>query len=216
MSLEYAILGWLSTGPGSGYDLIRTMDQRWFWTAPHSQIYPRLKEMESRGLITSASRRVRGRTDKRIYTITQAGRDAVRAWSSEPTVYPPNRDSERLKLIFGDDNDIEAIATHLQAHYTYYQVRRDRLRDLLRLIEGRKHPRIEQRIEQAGPPERRELTLQLRVMAYQGDIARADQEMLWAQNCLDWLTAYEVRWGARELIDEDGWAGVAEGVDTAD
>ena len=95
MSLDYAILGWLSTGPGSGYDLVRQMDVglSWFWGASHAQIYPRLKVLESRGLITSEQVTVGTKLEKRVYSITEAGRAAVSALASEPPTYPPSSSS---------------------------------------------------------------------------------------------------------------------------
>ena len=53
MSLRFAILGYLSTGPGTGWDISRQFDTGlgWFWTARHSQIYPELKRMTQEGLV---------------------------------------------------------------------------------------------------------------------------------------------------------------------
>lgn len=193
------MLGWLSTGPGSGYDLVRQLDQglNWFWTAPHSQIYPRLKDLEARGLITSRPEIVGAKLEKRIYEITDAGRDAIRAWSEEPPTYPPSRDVERLKLIFGDHGNTKAIRRHLETHRTHFA---ERLHDLQRFVDvmrRREHTRIESRIAAAPTEALQELTLSLRELAWNGEIARAEGEISWADGALRWLDLFEERHGAR-------------------
>lgn len=191
------MLGWLSTGPGSGYDLVRQLDQglNWFWAAPHSQIYPRLKDLEERGLITSRSELVGTKLSKRVYEITDAGRVAVRAWSEAPPTYPPSRDVERLKLIFGDHGDIAAIRRHLETHRAHFAARRDDLRRFVDVLRRRQHTRIESRIAAAPTEAHKELTLGLRELAWNGEVARAEGEVSWAEAALHWLDLFEERHG---------------------
>src|SRR5215468_3911961 len=101
MALRYAILGYLSTAPGSGYDLAQQLQGGlgWFWSASHSQIYPELKRLEESGLIEGAPTTVGEKLEKRVYSITESGRDALSSWASGAPVYRPNRDPERLQLI---------------------------------------------------------------------------------------------------------------------
>lgn len=196
MSLEHVILGWLSTGPGSGYDLVRALDfgVHWFWSAPHSQIYPKLKKLEDEGLIVSESAIVGERLEKKIYAITDSGRQEIADWAGRPPTYPPSRDSERIKLIFGDTGDLTALRSHFLAHLDHYRARRESLRAFLAQLTSRQHERIERRIERAPSEAHAELTLTVREMAYRGDIKRAENEMAWAQEALDWLDAFEARW----------------------
>jgi PadR family transcriptional regulator, regulatory protein AphA len=200
MTLDFAILGFLDTGPGSGYDLVQQMDLGigWFWAAAHSQIYPRLKELEAQGLITSESVTVGTKLEKRVYQITEAGRVQVREWAAEPPSYPPNRDSERLKLIFSDHGDVRALRLHLETHLEHYRRRRESLKSFVEILTSRKHQRIERRIEAAQTEAEKELVLALREMAYRGNMRRADQEIAWATECLEWLDAFERRHGLLE------------------
>ena len=195
MSLDYAILGWLSTGEGSGYDLVRQLDLglSWFWSAAHSQIYPRLRELEAQGLITSTQVTVGSKMEKRVYEITDAGREQVRQWTEQPPTYPPNRDSERLKLIFGDHGNVQALRQHLETHLEHYRERRESLRAYVEQITSRQHERIERRIAAAPTEAHGELTLGLREMAYRGNLRRAEQEISWASEALEWLDAFEKR-----------------------
>lgn len=205
MSLDYAILGWLATGPGSGYDLVRQMDLglSWFWGAAHSQIYPRLKELQAQGLITSEAVTVGTKLEKRVYSITEEGRSTVRQWASEPPTYPPNRDSERLRLIFGDHSDAKDIRRHFQTHRARYEGRLKELQEFVAVLTGRQHPRIEQRIAAASTLASKEIILAVREMAYGGDIRRAELEIAWATNCLAWLDEFERRHGLSETSSSE-------------
>jgi DNA-binding PadR family transcriptional regulator len=83
-SLGYALLGLLARGPLSGYELARQMKAPvgFFWRAGHSQIYPELARLSEAGLIRQAAAGARG---KKIYQITPAGLDQLRAWlATEP------------------------------------------------------------------------------------------------------------------------------------
>ena len=207
MSLDNAILGWLSTGPGSGYDLVRQMDLglSWFWGAAHSQIYPRLKELEAQGLIASEAVIVGANLEKRVYSISDTGRKAVREWASEPPTYPPNRDSERLRLIFGDRSDPKDIRRHFETHLAHYEARLKELQEFVEVLTSRRHPRIEQRIADAPTPAEKDLTLTVREMAYGGDIRRAELEIEWANSGLAWLDDFEKRYDSNGAIRDPGW-----------
>ncbi|WIY01093.1 PadR family transcriptional regulator [Amycolatopsis mongoliensis] len=191
MSLRYAILGYLSSGPGTGYDLARQLDTGlgWFWTARHSQIYPELKKLTEGGLIRRHSAVAGENFDKFEYSITEAGLAELREWAGQAPSYPPNRDSERLQLIFSDEQP-SSLRLHLEAHLEHFRQRRDRLRETLSSMQQGTHPRVQKRIDE-GPPSRADLTLKLRELAYSGDIARAELEVAWAQSALDWLDEYE-------------------------
>lgn len=192
MSLRYAILGYLSTGPGSGYDLARQFDAGlgWFWSARHSQIYPELKRMTEEGLVVRDQETVGESLEKFTYHITPAGRSALAAWTSSPPTYPPNRDSERLQLIFSDDTP-GALRAHLETHREYYRRRQEQLQGILELLRAHRHERINLRMDHR-PENSRELTLGLRELAYAGDLDRARLEIEWADRALDWLATQGV------------------------
>ena len=191
MALRYAILGYLSSAPGSGYDLATQLGQGlgWFWSASHSQIYPALKRLEEDGLVSSESTTVGEKLEKRIYAITDEGLEALTEWAAAPPMYRPNRDPERLQLIFSDLGDTETIKLHLEAHRDLYRDRAAQLRNTRDQIVERKNRRVEERM--ANKPEaRKQLTLLLRDIAYAGDIGRAEHEVEWAEEALERLATY--------------------------
>ena len=68
------ILGFLSIGPRSGYEIKATVDRstRFFWAASYGQIYPELRRLESEGLIEGEEAPNGGRA-RRVYRLTAAG-----------------------------------------------------------------------------------------------------------------------------------------------
>ena len=196
MSLRFAILGSLSTAPASGYDLARQFDMGlgWFWSANHSQIYPELRRLEAEGLIEGAVTTVGEKLEKRVYAITGAGRDDLVAWVTGPPQYRPNRDPERIQLIFSDLTSTSDVRRHLERHLQHYVQRRDMVRRTRDSISEGKHPRVQQRLG-GRQPGQQAFTLLLREIAYDGDVERAELEVAWAQRALRALDEYERRHG---------------------
>jgi DNA-binding PadR family transcriptional regulator len=99
--VEYVILGALSLGARSGYEIKRLVDKstRFFWAASYGQIYPELRRLQQEGLVTAASD-PRGRRQRIRYSLTQAGRERLLAWLREPGAGYELRDEGLLKLFF--------------------------------------------------------------------------------------------------------------------
>ncbi|MEU5834697.1 PadR family transcriptional regulator [Streptomyces diacarni] len=91
---SWAVLGLLSFEQElSGYDLKKWADWSlsfFYWSPSFSQIYSELKRLEGAGYVTSRSvPQATGNRDKRVYSITDAGRRAVREWARGAAVEPP-------------------------------------------------------------------------------------------------------------------------------
>ena len=187
LSLRYAILGYLTSAPGTGYDLAQQFDSGlgWFWGALHSQIYPELRRLTEEELVIRTPETVGQNLNKFTYSITDKGREELMKWTSKPPTYPPNRDSERLQLIFSDETP-ESLRAHFEAHMSHFEKRREMLSATLAAMQAGEHERINLRVARRSP-EDAEITLKLRDLAYTGDIARADLEIEWAKRGLAWL-----------------------------
>jgi PadR family transcriptional regulator AphA len=86
-SLELALLGLIAAMPRvSGYDIVRifNLSMRHFWHAHQGQIYPTLTRMERAGWISSRQVIQRGRPNKRLFSITPTGREALEQWLESP------------------------------------------------------------------------------------------------------------------------------------
>jgi PadR family transcriptional regulator AphA len=79
MSLRHAILGLLSTGPASGYDLLKRFEMSLanVWPATQSQLYSELNRMAGVDLVKVVAEGRRGRKE---YAITEAGHEELRHW----------------------------------------------------------------------------------------------------------------------------------------
>jgi PadR family transcriptional regulator AphA len=200
VSLRYAILGSLSSCPSSGYDLALQfgLGLGWFWSASHSQIYPELKRLEEAGLIEGTLTTVGEKLEKRMYSITPTGIDSLVSFVTDSPNYPPNRDPERVQLIFSDLSSVENVRRHLEAHVRHYIKRRDVERPILDSIADGRHERVQMRLAGKAPAQQA-FTILLRELAYGGDIERAELEIAWAQRALRALDEYVRRY---PLTDE--------------
>ena len=100
---RYAILGALTFGSCSGYDIRRELEETvgHFWAESFGQIYPVLRDLEREGLIVSAVAGT-GRPDRRVHAITDAGRAELRRWLAVAVDRsPPTRNETLLKVFFG-------------------------------------------------------------------------------------------------------------------
>src|ERR671932_705397 len=81
-TLGFALLGLLARGPLSGYDIASQLKRRVgpFWHARHSQIYPELARLETAGLVSYVRVEQHERPDKKVYSLTPAGRLALQEW----------------------------------------------------------------------------------------------------------------------------------------
>jgi PadR family transcriptional regulator AphA len=100
---HFAILGFLTLGPMSGYDIKKLVEEstRNFWSESFGQIYPALRRLTEEGLIEKAEAPSEGGRPRHVYSINDRGREALAAWLREPTDPPPVRIELLLKLFFG-------------------------------------------------------------------------------------------------------------------
>jgi DNA-binding PadR family transcriptional regulator len=128
---EAAVLGLLTRGEQSGYDLQRAAEAAggFFWAPTKSRIYVVLPQLVERGYATSREVLQSGRPNKQLYKITKAGRAVVKNWLEEPPVFEPERAPLLLKLYFGDLVSPETLLEHVRSLKTQAQTLKKRLED---------------------------------------------------------------------------------------
>lgn len=108
---SYLVLGLIAReGPSTPYDLKRhvTATIGHFWTFPHALLYKEPARLAELGLLTEE--REGGGRRRRLFMITRAGRQALRAWLTHPAQQPTElRDLGLLQLFFAD---LEPATTH--------------------------------------------------------------------------------------------------------
>ena len=103
MSLKFAILGILeSAGPQSGYDIKSFFEEgpSYVWQADLPQIYRTLDQLEQAKHVSVEADPANAR-NRKVYTITQAGRDALQEWLQEDFEWLPIRNANLLRVFFG-------------------------------------------------------------------------------------------------------------------
>ncbi|MFI6867658.1 PadR family transcriptional regulator [Nocardia sp. NPDC050406] len=118
MALEHALLVSLTERVSSGYELARRFDKSigFFWNATHQQIYRVLKRMEEQGWVTAEAIAQDGRPDKKVYTVSDAGRAELTRWIAEPTDIVPMRNELGVKLRAASHGDIPALCAEVERH----------------------------------------------------------------------------------------------------
>ena len=137
MALRNAILATLAEGESSGYDLSKRFDVGVanFWTATRQQLYRELEKMEAEGLIAARVVEQVRRPTKRVFTLTDAGRAAILAFSRQVPRPIAIRDELLVQveaLALGDEravrDSILAKRSQAEAKLQAYEHAHERLR----------------------------------------------------------------------------------------
>jgi DNA-binding PadR family transcriptional regulator len=117
-TLHYIILGLLGAHPMSGYDIKRAFDRSLatYWNAGNSQIYTTLKALAARKLVSSEIIQQEGRPNRRVYSLTTAGRAALDSWLAEPVPARFTKDEFLTRLFFCGQTSDETALRHLEEH----------------------------------------------------------------------------------------------------
>ena len=101
MSLPHVILTVLSTRDATGYDITKEFSASigYFWKASHQQVYRELNKMAQNEQVTCVLEPQEGKPDRKVYSITDAGRRALGEWFEQPTAHPTVRDEFSAKLM---------------------------------------------------------------------------------------------------------------------
>jgi DNA-binding PadR family transcriptional regulator len=132
----YVVLGLLATyGPATPYDLKRWVDASigYFWSFPRAQLYVEPERLARLGLLIE--RREGTGRHRRVFSLTDAGREALQDWiRASDSAQVELRDPGLLKLFFGgavEPADVLALARDEQAHHAARLAEYERIRPSL-------------------------------------------------------------------------------------
>jgi DNA-binding PadR family transcriptional regulator len=142
---KYALLGLLSLGPMSGYDIKKFTDISisYFWNENFGHIYPVLKKMEEDGLVTKRVEATEGRPNRNVYSITDSGRDELEKWLSVSPEEHSLRSELLLKIFFGALTSRETIIDMIRGEKERHEKRREALSSIEEMIVANKGDRFE-------------------------------------------------------------------------
>ncbi|MGN0065265.1 MAG: PadR family transcriptional regulator [Nocardioides sp.] len=132
MALEHALLVALSERPAAGLDLAKRFSRSigFFWHATHQQIYRVLGRMEADGWLSVDAVAQTGKPDKKVYSVTAAGADALAAWLAEPMPVEPFRSELAVKMRGASFGDRGPLLEHLRANLADHRLRLEHYRSL--------------------------------------------------------------------------------------
>ena len=154
MALRHAILAALLEGEASGYELSKRFDVSVanFWTATPPQLYRELERLTEDGLLSARLVEQERRPNKRVFSVTEAGLDELRAFTFAPTRPTAIRDELLVKLQATDVVDARAVSAAIAERVDQARAKLalyDALRD--RLLDGRTEPEFLHSAERIGP-----------------------------------------------------------------
>jgi DNA-binding PadR family transcriptional regulator len=154
MALRNAIMATLLQGEASGYDLAKGFDASVanFWAATPQQLYRELDRMEAEGLVHARVVEQERRPNKRLFSLTEAGRDALRAFTAREPRPGAIRDELLVQVQAVDAGDPAAVRAALESRRSLAEAkvaRYERLR--ARLLDGRFEEEYLASAERVGP-----------------------------------------------------------------
>ncbi|NEW28751.1 PadR family transcriptional regulator [Nocardia cyriacigeorgica] len=154
MALRNAVLAALLDGEASGYDLAKSFDASVanFWMATPQQLYKELERMAAEGLVETRVVQQERRPNKRLHTITPAGRAALREFIGSAAKHTAIRDEMMVKVQGMDVEDAQAVRASVAERMEWAKAklaRYERLRT--RLLDGRSEHAYLAEAERIGP-----------------------------------------------------------------
>jgi DNA-binding PadR family transcriptional regulator len=99
---SYAVLALFDEcgGEATSYDLKQALDAsiQNFWPVPHTTAYEEPARLAKAGYLTA--RQEEGGRRKRVYVLTEAGREALREWAADPSASAPQLKEEAVLKVF--------------------------------------------------------------------------------------------------------------------
>jgi PadR family transcriptional regulator AphA len=113
---DYVVLGLLSEGPLTGYQIKKLVGLRFrfFWSESFGQLYPALKSLAAGGLIEETGTETKRNHAQRTYKIREGGLAALRQWLGQPVERESVRLEILMKLYFAHLAEAGAMAEHLK------------------------------------------------------------------------------------------------------
>ncbi|MCA2241931.1 PadR family transcriptional regulator [Mycobacterium sp. WUMAC-067] len=154
MSLRDAVLAALLEGESSGYDLAKGFDASVanFWPATPQQLYRELDRLADQGLIRARVVRQERRPNKRMFSLTGAGRDAIRHFTAKAPKPSVIRDELLVKVQAADAGDMAAVRESILERLQWASAKVQRYERLrARMMDGRDEDEYLAQADRIGP-----------------------------------------------------------------
>src|SRR5262249_38709662 len=104
MSIAFAILGFLAAEPCSGYDLKKLFvaSESLHWSGNNNQVYTAIVQLHRDGLATKEVQQPEQGPARKLYSITEKGKEALREWIRSEPELPEFRSPILVQLMAAD------------------------------------------------------------------------------------------------------------------
>lgn len=170
----------------TGYELTQFFESaaKWVWTAPQSQIYPLLRQMEKNGLIAGEVQ-LRGERLKRTsYSLTEEGLAELKRWIATAQPEASTRDALLLQALFADLISAEECEAVLRSHIS-------ELRRNISLWEQHREqllrndtPLLRERLRRRDPSDHPRIVA-LKAHVFDGMVRQARERASWAEELIE-------------------------------
>lgn len=144
---RFIILGMLNHESMTGYEIKKRIELTisHFWKISYGQLYPALKQLADEKLVTMQPSPSAKGPSKKVYTITDAGRQILRQWLLEPVEKESNKYDLMVKLFFGSQLPLVHARELITNFKTRYQMMLPTIRQFeqeLRAILDQNHDHV--------------------------------------------------------------------------
>jgi PadR family transcriptional regulator, regulatory protein AphA len=180
MSIEYAILGLLSSRPLTGYDLKKMFEgsTALYWSGNNNQIYTTLVKLHEKELISREIELQEDRPARKIYSITAKGQEELKKWLLSEPEPPQLKNSFLIQLAWADQLNPDELDALLGKYEAEMQIQ-------LSMLQAQAQQR---NISSSGTPRDAYINISL---------ARTPREaVLWEMIQENWISFYqnELNW----------------------
>lgn len=154
MSLRDAVLAALLEGEASGYDLAKGFDASVanFWMATPQQLYRELDRLADDGLIRARIVHQQRRPNKRMFSLTEAGYEAIRQFTATAPKPSVIRDELAVKVLATDAGDTRAVRDFMVERLQWAQAKLQRYQRMrARMLDGRDEEEYLAQTDRVGP-----------------------------------------------------------------
>ncbi len=130
MSLPHVILTVLSQREATGYDITKGFSCSIgnFWKASHQQVYRELNKLAEISAVQCRLEPQDGKPDRKVYSITQIGKETLYEWYLSSPKHPTDRDEISAKMLACNVFNQDPMITHIrllieEAHLQLHQYR---------------------------------------------------------------------------------------------
>jgi PadR family transcriptional regulator, regulatory protein AphA len=114
LEIKYAILGFLSWKPFTGYELKKMIADSivFYWSGNNNQIYTSLVQMHKDGLVTNEVEHQEHLPSRKIYSITDKGLEHLHYWVTSSLELPQLKKPFLMQLAWSDslsDDELQAL-----------------------------------------------------------------------------------------------------------